>query len=155
VAADRRRDCVRALVACTGGPAPVGSGAPKDKDEVVVSATRQSRDRLYDRVGGLPNCLDGVPDRGQPRVIRHRSDCGLALAGQAPLIGKLLRRVMAADAEAAGFRTLSWGRLYPDGARDTTMPARLALAAVRSADWDTAKGARGRGREWVGANAGE
>jgi hypothetical protein len=74
-------------------------------------------------------------------VFRHRSDCGLTLAEQAPLVGKVLRKVMATGVEAAGLRTLSWGRLCPDGARDTTMPARLALAAKRSAEWDAARGA--------------
>ena len=38
------------------------------------------------------------------------------------------------------FRTLSWGRLYPDGARDLTLPVRLALAAKREADWDPRRG---------------
>jgi hypothetical protein len=74
-------------------------------------------------------------------VIRHRSDCGLALAAQAPLIAKVLRKVMDTDPEAPCFRTLAWGRLCPDGARDVTMPVRLALAAKRSAEWDAAKGA--------------
>jgi hypothetical protein len=71
-------------------------------------------------------------------VIRHRSDCGLTLRDQAPLIGKLLRRIVTEDKEE--FRTLDWGRLYPDGARDVTMPARLAAAARRSAEWDPARG---------------
>ena len=131
-----------ALVACTGGPAPGGSGASKDKDEVVVKHDPENRETDYTIVSGDCRIAWTVyrteANRG---VIRHRSDCGLTLAEQAPLIGKVLRRVMATDAEAAGFRTLSWGRLYPDGARDTTMPARLALAAARSAEWDKAKGA--------------
>jgi hypothetical protein len=74
-------------------------------------------------------------------VIRHRSDCGLTLAEQAPLIGQVLRKVMATDSEAEGFRTFAWGRLFPDGARDVTMPVRLALAAKRSAEWDAGMGA--------------
>jgi hypothetical protein len=73
-------------------------------------------------------------------VIRHRSDCGLPLGEQAPLIGKLLRKVMESGTDAAGFRTLSWGRLYPDGARDATLSVRLALAAKRSADWNPITG---------------
>ena len=129
-----------ALVACTGARAPGGAGA--SQDEVVVKHDPENRETDYTIVSGDCRIAWTVyrteANRG---VIRHRSDCGLTLAGQAPLIGKLLRKVMAVDAEAAGFRTLSWGRLYPDGARDTTMPARLALAAKRSAEWDAAKGA--------------
>ena len=131
-----------ALVACTGGRAPGGGGASKDKDEVAVKDGPENRETDYTIVSGDCRITWTVyrteANRG---VIRHRSDCGLALAEQAPLIGKILRKVMAADAEAAGFRTLSWGRLHPDGARDLTMPARLALAAARSAEWDKAKGA--------------
>jgi hypothetical protein len=74
-------------------------------------------------------------------VVRHRSDCGLTLSGQASLIGRVLRKMMASDAHAAEFRTLSWGRLYPDGARDSTLALRLALAAKRSPEWDPLKGA--------------
>ena len=74
-------------------------------------------------------------------VIRHRSDCGLTLSEQAPLIAKMLRKVMETDVDAARFRTLSWGRLYPDGSRDATMAVRLALAAKNSAEWDAVRGA--------------
>jgi len=129
-----------ALVACTGGRAPGGREA--SRDEVAVKHDPEGRETDYTIVSGDCRITWTVyrteANRG---VIRHRSDCGLALAEQAPLIGKVLRKVMAADAEAAGFRTLSWGRLCPDGARDTTLPARLALAAARSAEWDKAKGA--------------
>src|SRR5258706_4495461 len=59
-------------------------------------------------------------------VIRHRSTCTLPLADQAPLIAKVLHKV---KESGAAFRTLSWGRLSPDGPRDDTMAARLALAA--------------------------
>jgi hypothetical protein len=68
-------------------------------------------------------------------VIQHRSDCGLPLGEQAPLIADLLGKV------PAPFHTLSWGRLCPDGARDVTMPVRLALAARRSPGWDGRRGA--------------
>jgi len=128
-----------ALVACTGARAPGGSGASLDE---VVEHDSANRETDYTIVSGDCRITWTVYHTEANRgVIRHRSDCGLALAEQAPLIGKVLRKVMAADAEAAAFRTLSWGRLYPDGARDLTMPARLALAAKRSADWDAVKGA--------------
>jgi hypothetical protein len=73
-------------------------------------------------------------------VIHQRAACGLPLAEQVPLISKLLHRVIESDAEAARFRTLSWGRLYPDPPRDSTLAARLALAAKRSAQWDPVRG---------------
>jgi hypothetical protein len=67
------------------------------------------------------------------------------------LIGKLLRKVMASDEDAGRLRTLGWGRLYPDGARETTMAVRLALAGARSAEWDAARGAHRGGdvNGWV------
>ena len=74
-------------------------------------------------------------------VIRHRSDCGRPPGEQAPLIAKVLRKVIETDAGAAQFRTLSWGRLYSGGTCDATMALRLALAAKRSAEWDAARGA--------------
>jgi hypothetical protein len=101
-----------ALVARTGVPAPGGSGASKDKDEVVVKHDPENRETGYTIVPGDCRIAWTVyrteANRG---AIRHRSDCGPAPAEQAPPIGQVLRKVMAADAEAAGFRTLSWGRL--------------------------------------------
>ena len=139
-----------ALVACTGARAPGGAGA--SQDEVVVKHDPENRETDYTIVSGDCRITWTVyrteANRG---VIRHQSDCGLALVEQAPLIGTVLRKVMATGVEAAGLRTLSWGRLCPDGARDTTMPARLALAAKRSAEWDAAKGAprSGDANGWV------
>ena len=75
-----------------------------------------------------------LPSDSSRIVVQHRSDCGLPLGEQAPLIADLLRRV------PAPFQTLSWGRLCPDGARDLTMPVRLALAARRSLGWDARRG---------------
>ena len=69
-------------------------------------------------------------------VILHRPTCELPLAQQTPLISRLLHEVL----KAGELRTLSWGRLFPDGVRDTTMSARLALAAKRSPAWDAVKG---------------
>lgn len=119
---------------------PGGRGA--SQDEVVVKDDPEYRETDYTIVSGDCRITWTVYKTEANRgVIRHRSDCGLALAEQAPLIGKVLRKVMATDVEAAGFRTLSWGRLCPDGARDVTMPVRLVLAAKRSAEWDAVKGA--------------
>jgi hypothetical protein len=75
--------------------------------------------------------------------IGHRSECSLSLREQAPLIAKLLRKVLETN-EAVQFHTLSWGRLYPYGNpnenADTTMVIRLALAAKRSPQWDSRRG---------------
>ena len=93
-----------ALVACTGARAPGGSGASLDE---VVEHDSANRETDYTIVSGDCRITWTVYHTEANRgVIRHRSDCGLALAEQAPLIGKVLRKVMAADAEAAAFRTL-------------------------------------------------
>jgi hypothetical protein len=138
------------LIACTGGRAPEGRGARAD--EVAVKHDAQSRETDYTIAS--EDCritwtvFQTEANRG---VIRHRADCALALPEQAPLIAKVLRRVLGADAEAAGFRTLMWGRLYPDGARDVTLAMRLALAAKRSPEWDAVQGAPRSGdiNRWV------
>ena len=128
------------MLACTGGRPPEAGGV--HKDDVRVEYDSELRDTNYTVVAG--DCrlswkvYGSETNRG---VIQHRPDCGLTLGEQAPLIAKVLRRVMESKAEAAQFRTLSWGRLYPDGARDATLSVRLALAAKRSAEWDAARGA--------------
>jgi hypothetical protein len=48
--------------------------------------------------------------------------------------------MMESGTDAEELRTLSWGRLSPDGARDLTLSVRLAMAAKRSTDWDPARG---------------
>jgi hypothetical protein len=73
-------------------------------------------------------------------VIHHRADCTLPLAEQVPLMAKVMGRLLESDADSTRFRTLSWGRLYPDGKPDTTLAVRLALAAKRSAQWDVSRG---------------
>jgi len=73
-------------------------------------------------------------------VIRHRADCDLPPAEQVRLLARLLRKVMESGTDWSQFRTLSWGRIYPDGPQDSTMAARLALAAKDSADWDAVRG---------------
>ncbi len=138
------------MTACTRSSPPPPQEAPQDA--VTVKHNTEVRETDYTIASGDCRITWTVSHTELNRGgIRHRSDCGLPLAGQAPLIGKLLRKVLAEDPEAAAFRTLGWGRLCPDGARDFTMPVRLALAAKRSAEWDTKKGAP-RGGEvngWV------
>lgn len=72
--------------------------------------------------------------------IRHRSNCARDLAGQAPMLRALLRRAMQEQVVQEKFRTLSWGRLVPDGARDYTLGIRVALAAKRAEDWNLRTG---------------
>jgi hypothetical protein len=73
-------------------------------------------------------------------VVRHSSQCRLALEEQIPLMAALLRTILDTDPHAAAVRTLSWGRLYPDGEGDVTMAERLALAAFQSPGWDRVEG---------------
>lgn len=83
--------------------------------------------------------------------IRHRSDCALDLAGQAPLLLTLLRRAIKEPVVARQFHTLSWGRLVPDGAREFTLGVRVATAAKRTSDWNvrTGRPAKGGREAWV------
>ena len=88
--------------------------------------------------------------------ISQHSDCALSLAGQAPLIAKLLRKVPKTG-EAGQVHTFFWGRLYPygnPGTPDPTMAMRLALAAKRSPQWDSARGRprSGKANGWVDVN---
>ncbi len=135
----RRRSLLLAcglMLARPGGLRPENQGVSHDED-VLVERDPESADVIYtiasDDCRISWTVFGSETNRG---VIRHRSDCGLPLAEQAPRIGKVLRKVM----EAGAFRTLSWGRLYPDGARDATMALRLAAAAVRSKEWDRTRG---------------
>lgn len=128
------------MLSCRAGRPPETGGLPEDGVQVERdAAARQTRYTITTR--NCKICWTEYESETNNGVIRHRSDCGLAPGGQAPLIAKLLARVVKTSAEAARFRTLSWGRLHPDGARDATMAVRLALAARRSAEWDAVRGA--------------
>lgn len=128
-----------ALAACPGERAPQKEVASPDR--IIVHQDTQTRETSYTISSGDCRMTWVVYQTDLNRgVIRHRPDCGLPFAEQALLIGKLLVKVMASDEAAGDFRTLSWGRMYPDGARDATMAARLASAAKRSKEWDAAKG---------------
>lgn len=127
------------VLGCTGKYSPPARGMRQD--EITIERNPQLQETTFVISSG--DCriswtvYESETNRG---VIRHRSDCGLTLEEQAPLIDKLLRKVLLSGTDAAGFRTLSWGRLYPDGARDATLSLRLALTAKRSADWDPTRG---------------
>jgi hypothetical protein len=133
------------LVACSNGKAPEAVPEPEvretNQDDVAVERNSELRETQYSIAAGDCRIVWTVFDTELNRgVIRHRANCSLALSEQAPLVEKLLRKVISANGGATEFRTLDWGRLYPDGPKDETMAVRLALAAMRSADWDAAKG---------------
>jgi hypothetical protein len=95
-------------------------------------------------ISAAPDCRIGWTIRDSElnrAVISHRASCGLSLEEQAPLLGQLLARILRDHPEPGRFQTIHWGRILPDGARDTTMAARLAVAAKRSPKWDAARGA--------------
>ena len=111
------------------------------QDDVVIRRDAELRETNYTiSAGDCRISWTAYESELNRDVIRHRSDCSLSLREQALLIGKLLRKVMDSRSDAARFPTLSWGRLYPDGARDATLSVRLALAAKRSAEWDPVRG---------------
>jgi hypothetical protein len=127
------------VLACRQGE-QTGARGPR-QDGVVVERDTARRETTYKISSGSCRISWTVYESEVNRgVVRHRSDCGLTLGEQAPLIGKLLRKALEFRDDAASFRTLTWGRLYPDDAREVTLPLRLALAAKRSTDWDPVRG---------------
>jgi hypothetical protein len=135
------------MLACTGARSPRADGEggetiPGRDTEVAVEHDPGLRETSYTIGSGACRITWTVSaTEANGGVIRQRADCGLPFAEQVSLISKVMRRVMGSDPEAAKVRTLFWGRLYPDGARDSTLAVRLALAAGRSAQWDAARGA--------------
>ena len=77
--------------------------------------------------------FDGEPNEG---VVRHYASCGGSFARQCWLTAAIATRVFGDPGRRRTLRTLTWGRLTPDGATDTPMSARLALAALESSEWD-------------------
>jgi len=128
-----------AMLACAGGKAP--EPVVKPEDEVSVERDTALGEIRYGTVQGNCRITWTVHTTELNRaVIRHRSECDWPPAEQVRLLARLLGKVMQSGADRSQFRTLSWGRLYPDGPQDSTMAARLALAAKDSADWDAARG---------------
>ncbi len=111
------------------------------QDEVTVEHNPEPRETYY-KIAAEDCTITWTvySSEANTEVVRHRSDCALPLSGQAPLIEKVLLKVLAAKDEGIQFRTLTWGRLYSDGSRDATMAIRLVQAAVHSPAWDTARG---------------
>lgn len=74
-------------------------------------------------------------------VVKQSASCSAPLADQLPLLRKISEKFYTTDRFASAFHTLFWGGLVAERKPDSyEMPARLALAAHRSADWDTEKG---------------
>ncbi len=136
-----------ALLACVLTPS-TGLG----QDDVVVKRDAGLAETTYTiSAGDCRISWTAWESETNRDVVRHRSDCALTLREQALLIGKLLQKVKDSRSGESRFPTLSWGRLYPDGARDATLSVRLALAAKRSAEWDAVRGSP-RGKDlngWV------
>ncbi len=130
---DSRRYGILVLaLLCSCGRARVAE--PLAKDVVAVVEDDVARETRYTIASGDCRITWTAFRTGvNLGVVQHRSDCSLGLAGQAPLLGKLLEKV-------GPFHTLMWGRLTPDGAREWTMAARLAVAAGRSEGWDKLRG---------------
>lgn len=130
-----------ALVHACGGDRPPPEEVASTGLEVGVEHRPELRETVYSveaegcRISWI--VYGAEVNRG---VITHRPECRLSLGDQAPLLSALLRAVLRSDPGAADFRTLSWGRLYPDGEAHPTMAERLALAAVGSPDWDPTEG---------------
>ncbi|MBE0657694.1 MAG: hypothetical protein IH602_08375 [Bryobacteraceae bacterium] len=130
-------------------------GAPQDpsaRPRVVVDpSSNPGETRFTSAVDGCEitwTVFESPANRG---VVRHRSDCSIPLSAAKPAIAALLQRILQHNAGAREFRTLSWGRLLGDEARDPTMAERLSVAALRSDGWNRATG-RPRGGDingWV------
>ena len=113
----------------------------KNDDDVEVTRDDQLREVTYSTSSGACRLSLTVFESDANRhVIRHRAQCELPLSEQAALMAKVMRSVLRSRSDQERFRTLSWGRLHPDGPADDTMSVRLALAAHRSMGWNSRTG---------------
>jgi hypothetical protein len=125
------------LLCAAGWPSPASGSGQQD---VLVVRSGEKETEYSIAVGDCRIRWTVYSSEANAGVIRHRSDCGLSLGQQAPLIAKVLRKVLSTESQASRFRTLTWGRLLPDGSKDTTMAERLVFAAERSPGWDVTRG---------------
>ena len=72
--------------------------------------------------------------------IRRYSDCNRSWNDEMPLLSDIVAEVFKDPARRRQVRTLTWGRLAPDGAKDTPMAVRLALAAAGTLQWSRTLG---------------
>jgi len=125
--------------ACAGGTVP--ETGVKQEYEVTVERDTALGEIRYSTAQGNCRITWTVHTTELNRdVIRHHAECDLPPVEQVRLLARLLRKVLAPGPSPSPFRTLSWGRLYPDGPQDPTVAARLALAAKDSAGWNAARG---------------
>ncbi len=124
------------VLSCKQAHEPVAKTAPNLSPESQVRrrSTALGSEFVIDRNGCR---IEWTVLGNEPGVVRCRSECSAALADQARLIRELLKNI---QSEITAVRTLDWGRLYPDGPKDMSMPARLAAAARNSSSWDSVHG---------------
>ena len=128
-----------AMLTCAMGRVP--EAGVRQEDEVTMERDAALGEVRYSTAKG--NCRitwTAHTTEINRSVIRHRAECELPPGEQVPLLAKLLRKVVESGTDQSQFRTLSWGRIYPDGPQDSTLAVRLALAAKNSDGWDAAKG---------------
>jgi hypothetical protein len=133
-----------ALVCAAAGPNPgsrQGESRTASDAPVVVTSDPRYRETTYSVERGTCRIGWVVHSAGiDAEAILQRSECSLPFSEQIPLIAKIMARVFGDTSDPGAFRTLYWGRLYPDGQPDPVLGMRLALAAKRSPLWDAARG---------------
>ena len=80
------------------------------------------------------------PEEPSGGVIRRYSDCNRSWSDEIPLLSAVAVEAFKEPRLRHAIRTLTWGRLAPDGAKDTPMAMRLAAAAAASPRWSRALG---------------
>jgi hypothetical protein len=129
-----------AVLACLAVLA-AAPGHAQQTEAVEVTSDLQTRDTSYTAADGACRVSWILSAAEINRsVIRHHSRCSLPLAGQMPLIARVMGRVFEQYSGADAPRTLFWGRLYADGQQDATLAMRLVIAARHSKSWNAALG---------------
>jgi hypothetical protein len=149
----RRASCLRvpaatllllAFSAVTWAPAgPAVVPRTPAAEAPVATVARNASDGTTTYRAAAGDCVVAWVARDvEPGVVLHRSRCGASLAREVPLIQAVGAAFLAQDPHADAWRTLFWGRLAPDDARDgpQDLACRLALAAHGSPGWDGRKG---------------
>ena len=122
------------FAAASFAPSPLGQQVSVERDDRLHASNVRAED------GGCSvtwQLLESEPNRG---VIRHYASCGGSFAGEIRLLRLVAGEALCDPVRRSTARTVSWGRLAPDGAMDNPMSHRLAIAAFRSPGWDRAKG---------------
>lgn len=142
----RKGSSLLAALACAAALGGAGARSAwgdwlQDADAVLVESDPGHQQTTYSIAKGTCRIHWVVFTSGiNLGVVLQRSDCTLPLPEQIPLISRVLGKVLENASSVGVFRTLFWGRLYPDGRPDPELAMRLAVAAKRSALWDAARG---------------